>query len=266
MKRMSILFLTLVTVVSTGYFKPAERSHGISSREANQHWSDVDKQKIAQLLSSSTPIKWVFTGNSITQGAKHTHGLRAYPEIFAERVRFEMNRSRDIVVNTAISGHTIKSILDDFNWRVAKLNPHVVFLMIGTNDAATGNQTSVPQFVDRIQTFITQVRAMGAVPILLSPTSIITDLALERSNLELYVEAMRDVAEEKEVIFVDNWSIWDTEMETKYNGKVYQQLLNDPLHPNGLGHKEIAISLFKALNIFDASQPTGGAPYYEGQH
>jgi hypothetical protein len=43
-------------------------------------------------------------------------------------------------------------------------------------------------------------------------------------------------------------------------------LLNDPLHPNGQGHKEIAFALFKELSIFDEKMPTCGGEYYEGKH
>lgn len=262
--------LVFVSVICGAFSKSANRTATVKAKEGTflsaQAWAQNDKQAIAQLLSTSTPITWLFTGNSITQGAKHTHGYRGYPEIFSERVRFEMGRSRDIVVNTAISGHTTKHILDDFAWRVAKLRPKVVILMIGTNDAATANQISVPQYSNNLSELITRIRTLGAIPILLSPTPIRADLATERSTLESYVDAMKDVAGEKQVIFVDNWSIWNTEMATKYNGQVPRNLLNDPLHPNGQGHKEIAMSLFKELSVFDATTPTGGAPYYEGEH
>ena len=46
----------------------------------------------------------MFTGDSITHGALHTMGWRSYPEHFAERVRWELGRMRDIVINTGISG------------------------------------------------------------------------------------------------------------------------------------------------------------------
>src|SRR5687767_5660953 len=56
---------------------------------------DEDLQKIAEFLRGKAPIKWIFSGDSITQGAKHTFGDRSYPEIFSERVRWELGRVRD---------------------------------------------------------------------------------------------------------------------------------------------------------------------------
>lgn len=228
--------------------------------------AQADKDRIKTWIEHTDPLVWVFTGNSITQGAKHTHGLRPYSEIFSERVRFEINRPRDYVINTAISGNTLKNILDDFDHRVAQFEPKIVFLMIGTNDAATNNNTSVDQYAERLGTFIPRVRSLGAVPVLLTPTWIRTDLAPERATLSAYASKMKEIAKNQQVILVDNWSIWTSELVTKYNGGVSHDLLNDPLHPNGRGHKEIAMSLFRELGIFDPDQPTGGAPYYEGEH
>ena len=59
---------------------------------------------IKTLLAGKDPVMWVITGDSITHGALHTLGWRSYPEHFAERVRWELRRVRDIVINTGISG------------------------------------------------------------------------------------------------------------------------------------------------------------------
>src|SRR6266571_3512165 len=93
----------------------------------------------ARVADQSAPITWVFTGDSITHGASHTHGERSYPEHFAERVRWEMGRRRDVVVNTGISGDTADGILKDFEHRVARFKPDVVSIMIGMNDCAGGS-------------------------------------------------------------------------------------------------------------------------------
>jgi len=69
-------------------------------------------ERIKQLLQSDQPLKWLFYGDSITHGALHTFGWRDYTEHFTERVRFEMNRRRDIVIKTAFSGNSTKDLLD----------------------------------------------------------------------------------------------------------------------------------------------------------
>jgi len=228
--------------------------------------ADTDKEQIEVLLESSDPVNWVFTGNSITQGAKHTHGMRPYSDIFAERIRWEMQRPYDVIINTAISGHTTQNIINDFDRRVSRFNPKVVVLMIGTNDAAEDRNISTESFGNNLIALIDGIRGIGAIPIVMSPNIIITEKSPERSRLYLYVEKMGQIVKTKNVIYVDNWSIWSTELQQKYPGGVFKELMNDPLHPNGYGHQEIAMALFKALSIFDSTAPTCGGVYHEGNH
>lgn len=225
-----------------------------------------DKAKIAALIKGPAPITWVFTGNSITQGAKHTHGERSYPEIFAERIRWEMARTADHVINTAISGNSSRDILNDFDRRVGQLRPQVVSLMIGTNDAAIGKNVSLKEFRENLTELITRIRNIGAIPIILSPNPIITEKAPDRARLHEYVTVTREVVKQERVVFVDIYASWNEELQTQYEGEVNRFLLNDALHPNGLGHKEIAIRMFKELSIFNPADPTCGADYYEGEH
>lgn len=225
-----------------------------------------DKTKIQSIFANKNSTTWVFTGNSITQGAKHTHGMRSYPEIFEERIRWEMGRFADVVINTAISGNTTKNILDGFKQRVIRFQPDVVVLMIGTNDAAVRNNISIDQFEKNLTVLIGNIRETGAIPVLLTPTPIIIDKAPERKDLEKYVVKIREIALQNNVVLVDNWLIWNTDLQEKYSNSVNRKLLNDPLHPNGYGHQEIAIALFKKLSIFETNAPTCGGEYYEGEH
>jgi len=226
----------------------------------------IDKMRVKTIIESSEPINWVFTGNSITQGAKHTHGMRPYSEIFAERIRWEIQRPSDIIINTAISGHTSLNIINEFDKRITSFNPKVVVLMIGTNDAAQDRNISIENFGNNLIQLIDQIRNIGAIPIIMSPNIIITEKNPERNRLHLYVEKMREIIKKKNVIYVDNWANWSVELQQKYNGEVFKKLMNDPLHPNGYGHQEIAIALFKELSIFDSTAPTCGGTYYEGFH
>ena len=91
---------------------------------------------IAKHLSSpgDKPWCWLFYGDSITHGAKHTHGWRDFTEIFAERLRWEMSLRQDVVINTGISGNSTVDLLNDYDWRVRHWQPNVVFILIGTND------------------------------------------------------------------------------------------------------------------------------------
>ena len=224
-----------------------------------------DKEKIALLLKGKNSLIWVFTGDSITHGAKHTHGYRSYPEIFSERIRWELGRVRDLIINTGISGNTSRNILDDFEWRVSQFKPDVVSIMIGTNDCAK-ERVPLDAFEKNMISLVKKFRGLGAIPILHTPNPIIEALDPSRASLEKYVKVIKNIAEKEQVILVDNYGYWLEEIEKPDGVKVHKEWLNDPLHPDGEGHSKIAQLIFKSLDIFDPEAPTCGGAYYEGKH
>lgn len=224
-----------------------------------------DLERIKALLRQQTALKWLFTGDSITAGVEHTHGYRSYPEIFSERIRWEMNRPRDVVINTAISGNVTQNILDDFSWRIEQFKPAIVSLMIGTNDCARKEMTK-EIFEEKLNLLLDKIRRMDVIPILHTPNVIIKEYAPERAGLSEYVKVIQRTAEKKSIILVDNYAYWEEVIKNHLEINVFKEWLNDPLHPNGTGHQEIARLLFKKLSIFNPNDPTCGGKYYEGKH
>lgn len=225
----------------------------------------ADRERITEIMKLKDPLVWVFTGDSITHGAKHTHGYRSYPEIFAERIRWELSRVRDIVINTGISGNTTRTIIDDFTWRIAQFRPDVVSLMIGTNDCAKGRIT-ITDFENNLRSLMNGIRILGAVPVLHTPNVIIADKSPERAALPDYVGVIRKVAADQKLILVDNYAYWQDTINNSATIKVFRDWLNDPLHPDGDGHSRIARLMFRELSIFDPKAATCGGEYYEGEH
>jgi acyl-CoA thioesterase-1 len=222
-----------------------------------------DLMKIKALLSGKEPLKWVFAGDSITQGAKHTLGYRSYPEIFAERVRWEMKRVRDVVINTAISGNTSSDILKDYEWRVAQFAPAVVFIMTGTNDASVKKEISTNLFRSNMEELVSRVRKAGGVPVLQTPNIIVTEKATGRERLKDYIPILREVSVSNDTILIDHWAYWENKA-TQAPDELYQKWMSDELHPNGRGHDEMAKLLFKKLEIFDPGSFTGLDHYLNG--
>lgn len=223
-----------------------------------------DIEAIGQLLKSKESHCWLFTGDSITQGAKHTHGYRSYPEIFQERIRWEMGRTQDVIVNTGISGQTTVQVLDDFERRVARFMPSVVFIMLGTNDCA-GERIKKDLFRQNLLTTISKIRTLKAIPVLQTPNIILSAYAPERKSLPDYISEIREIANQKALILIDHHQHWNDSLSNSMTD-VYKLWLNDPLHPNQYGHQQMARLIFKELKMFDARASTCGAPNYEGIH
>jgi acyl-CoA thioesterase-1 len=134
MKRFAVFLILLNGVFAFPPWMVSQATSATSKPDTASH----DLLVLQTRIASQEPLTWVFTGDSVTQGALWTGGLRTYPEIFSERIRWEMHRNRDIIVNTAISGNKTADILQDFDWRIAHLHPDVVSLMIGMNDCTRG--------------------------------------------------------------------------------------------------------------------------------
>ena len=207
-----------------------------------------DLRRLRDALTGTGPLNWVITGDSITHGLVHTQGGRSYAEHLHELIRGELGRTRDAVINTAISGHRITDILGDWDRRVASWQPDIVTLMIGTNDMATGpGQVTVEpaEFAASLREFVTRARSAGTIVVLQTPPSIDIPNAPGRERIIAFADAVREVATSEDVILVDQHARF-TELG---NGGVPWGMMNDPFHPNAAGHAALALELANALDI-----------------
>lgn len=237
----------------------------MSSAQANQ--AAVPKRKkpaptsgvegIKDLLAGKEPVAWVFTGDSITHGALHTKGWRSYPEHFAERVRWELKRMRDIVINTGISGDKTDGLLGDLDWRVLHLKPDVVSIMIGMNDCSLG-EVGRELFRKNLTAIVTKVKTAGSIPILNTPNTIYLKNAETRQDLAAYAQIVRDVALGTKAVLVDHYAHWE---KAKPDQEALLKWLEDQsIHPNEFGHREFAKQIFNDLEIYDEKSPTCQLP------
>lgn len=208
----------------------------------------TDLRRLADALAGSDPLNWVITGDSITHGLVHTQGGRSYAEHLHELIRGELGRTRDAVINTAISGHRLPDILGDFERRVSSWTPAVVTLMIGTNDLSTlpdSPRVEPEEFAASLRDLVSRVRGIGAIVVLQTPPSIDTPNAPGRERLVEFADAVREVAVSEDVILVDQHARF-TELG---NGRVPWGLMNDPFHPNAAGHAALALELANVLDL-----------------
>ncbi|HRJ70997.1 MAG TPA: SGNH/GDSL hydrolase family protein [Terrimicrobiaceae bacterium] len=207
--------------------------------------------QISSILARPEPAKWVFYGDSITHGAFHTFGQRDYTEHFAERLRTELGRAQDIVMKTAISGNTTRALLETFDWRVASLQPDVVFVMIGMNDCSTGRDIPLAEFRSNLESVIRKIQALGAVPVLQTTCPILPNSAPDREgNFPQYMQAVRECAAALALPFVDHEEHW------KAHSTQHYYWMSNAFHPNGAGHLAFAHELFRKLGIFDPASAT----------
>lgn len=212
----------------------------------------ADPTSLRALISSDAPLTWVITGDSITQGMTHTNGSRAYPDHLHEIIRRDLARSRDALINTAISGHRLSDILEDFDHRVAQWRPTVVTLMIGTNDCAElpdRPAVSAGAFELQVHEFLDRVRALEAIPVLQTPPPVDAANAPNRRRIGEFVGAIRTAAEGSGTILVDHFARFTALFTALAKATGPWALMDDPFHPGALGHAAIAAELTEVLGV-----------------
>lgn len=205
-------------------------------------------QRIIEFLKSADPVKWLFYGDSITHGVLHTFGERDYVELFSERVRFELGRNMDIVINTAISGDNTRSLLAGFDWRVAQFKPTVVLIMIGMNDCNDENDITVEEFERNLLKLTSMIDDLGALPVLQTTCPILPGLAPERSPyFDSYMETIRKAAATRKLPLIDHVRFW------RDNSDSHFFWMSNGCHPNSHGHRAFAEHLYRCLDIHNNS-------------
>lgn len=204
-----------------------------------------------ELTDGAGSRRWLFLGDSITQGAEHTYGQRDYTQLFQERVRYEMSRPKDLVLNAAVSGATVSACLTDLDRILAGYVPDVAFVMLGTNDASENRAIAPEDFARDLGAVVSRLRKAGAQVILQTPNPIIPEGAAPyTAQFAPILAKIRAVAEEDEVALVDHEEHWNSYFSA--NPKAFAAyFMCDGIHPNALGHRLLATGLFKALDIFD---------------
>jgi len=210
-------------------------------------------ERVKTLLSRKEPVKWLFYGDSITHGALHTWGWRDYTEHFRERVRFELGRTMDIVLNTAISGNTTADLLESFPWRAESFKPDAVFVMIGMNDSVPEHALAISpeQFVKNLELLADKFAAMHTLVIMQTTCPVLPGAAKGHDTaLDQYMEITRNFSIRRKLPLIDHYHYWRENEPLRYFW------MSNAIHPNQYGHAVFAHYLFKGLGIFDPGSHT----------
>ncbi|HZX07804.1 SGNH/GDSL hydrolase family protein [Kribbella sp.] len=195
------------------------------------------------LLRLAEPLTWVFTGDSVTQGARHTNGWRDYTELFAERWRWELRRRRDLVVNTGISDRRIGDLAGDLEHCVLRHRPEVVVLMFALNDATLGTD-GLSSFADGYTEVLRRLTGESdAVLVVQTPNQVARYDEPRRTVLPEYAAVVRELADRFGAVLVDHHRVW-TEA-----GERTEYWISEGCHPNEYGHRMLASELFRTLGV-----------------
>ena len=210
-----------------------------------------EKQKaLSEKLKEKDKMTWLFMGDSITHAALWTKGYDGIAQTFEKYLKDEMGRASDTVINTAVSGATTTSTLNNIEQRLEKYTPDVVSIMLGTNDAATGGLTA-DIYKKNLETIIEKIRNKNkdAVIILRTPTPM-WNTGSREANIPPYIAKMKQVADEQNLIYIDQY----TELQKAFNDygwlKKDTVLFGNNLHPGANGHLLMTRHFLKGCGLW----------------
>ncbi len=208
------------------------------------------------LLASATPAVWLFVGDSITQGALHTFGFRDFTQLFAERIRYELGRSRDIVLNIGVSGATSTDAIGYLEESMGKITPSAAFIMLGVNDASEDRPHTASGLQANLEKIYATLTAAESAVIFQTSPPLLPSAVKYHAKLPAMMQAVRDASLSTGALLVDHAAYWPRyAAESPVRNLEY--LMSDPVHPNNYGHALLARHLLEALAIFDPASPVG---------
>lgn len=180
---------------------------------------------------------WVFIGNSVTQGAMHTHGGRSYEEHISEIIRWEYKdgtgaRKGDLFINAAESGEGTRAFFEREKWQLQQFKADVVFVYLGNK------VSSIAEYQSHLTTIVRHIRMQGAIPVLEVPCP-------SPSQTNSYA-SVRTVADREKCLLVDHQAYWQELIGGDGDKPEWK---NNAMHPNAAGHLVMAHAIVKELGI-----------------
>ncbi len=215
-------------------------------------WYVPNFKTVKRVLDGDKPVTWMFAGESAASAADQAQGRRNFTDHFSDRIRTELGRMLDVVINTGDANESCANLLKNLEWRVLRFHPEVVCLLLGRNDARQGPagreafQTSLEQIAQAI-------REAGSILVLHTPNRIDPSRASHLADLRSYVRIIRDVAQSHNLPLIDHWEHWK---QQKTDPQALRAWLSaDGVQPGVYGQREMAKLIFQQFEIFDPASP-----------
>lgn len=148
------------------------------------------------------------------------------------------NPSGDLeVLNLGVPGNTASDLLARIK-NVTDIQPNLVFIMIGSNDASTTNKI-FDQYKSNLGKIIDKIQSNGAKVILLTPPPYLPSSSFypNSEKLDMICSTITAVSKDKSCEMIDIHSYINSKLSQTNNTTLYNI---DGLHPNRTGYLDIA--------------------------
>lgn len=228
--------------------------------------------KIGEKILRGEKPTLCFFGDSVTHGEfEFTNGFKesvhkpelVYHKLLADRIRAELGQEIH-VINAGVGGNFSGDGLKRMQADVLDKKPDFCCVMFGTNDVTNARKgaQALEAYKNNLRQIITQLRAADIEAVLMTPGMLCAHgvksfhgfwwfvhkyyESLQRGGkMDMYVQAMRDVAKEEHVPLADVYAEWK---QMAAEGRDTTALLiNGMNHPAPEMHKLFADQLFALI-------------------
>lgn len=227
----------------------------------SQHFAgETPDQEVDARAQASTGVhpwrRYVAIGDSFTEGVGDPEpSLPGGNRGWADRVAEVLSQGVPdfAYANLAVRGKLINQIITEQLEAAIALKPDLVTISAGGNDVIRPG-TDPDAISERFDNAISRLAATGATVVVFTGADVGFSPVFRRirGKVAIYNENVRATAEQYDAIVADMWAL---------------KLLRDPrfwaddrLHPNALGHHEIARVVLRALNVDGGLRPLEPEP------
>lgn len=206
-------------------------------------------RRISDLLSDDCPANWLFIGDSYTPtGDALSSQWMTSPTLVSATLRKQFARPRDVFIDATYPGSRVSEVLYEFERRVLRFEPDLLFLAIGTSEATSHDTARFEQTMSRL---IRWARKMGCQMVLQSPPCIPGRSDGELTRSLILVEAIRGISREHSVPLVDHWEYWEGAATTADN--IHEWYDAATATPVAIGHQKLTQRVLHELNAQQVS-------------
>lgn len=175
-------------------------------------------------------LKIIALGDSLTRG--FPFGMRAsWVNILNTEKGFN-------ITNKGINGDTLEGMLERFQRDVVDLEPDMVIIMGGTNDAF--GEYSLSSMKSNLRQVVKKAISLGIKPVIGIPIPV--DEPTVEIKLKRFRDFLKNLCHEHNIAFIDFYEIMVNE-----HGRIKEELDFDGVHPNKDGYRVMAARAYDVL-------------------
>lgn len=195
-------------------------------------------------LHHSQSRVWMFVGDDTTAWLRY-HGEPGYVEMFRHRIRWELRRFPDLIVNAGVRRASIDDLIKITTQGLLQCRADAVFFMPGRADVKTAVESPF-DYSERLRQLAELIRTQGAEPVFQTPPVPVVEESDEISPLLQLADLIREVAIVEGIPLIDHAEFWQEQKQASWisgadNGVSTQ------------GQQALAMLFFSELDLFDRS-------------